>query len=179
MENGEFNLQPFLTGNLISLRPLLEADFDRLYECASDPEIWSQHPQPNRYKRGVFRKFFDEAMVSKGALAVIDLEQNKIIGSSRYYNLNHQEKHLTIGYTFLERTYWGGKYNRELKKLMMEHAFKVFDSIRFEIGANNMRSRNSIEKIGASLLKNEILHDQNYVIYKMDKGHFLQLFSRS
>ena len=47
----EFDLQPLLKGNLIEVRPLTKEDFDALFAAASDPLIWKQHPENDRYKR--------------------------------------------------------------------------------------------------------------------------------
>src|SRR4030095_5126596 len=58
----EFDLQPVLRGSLVELRPLLRSDFDALFAAASDPLLWEQHPEPERYKREVFERFFDTAM---------------------------------------------------------------------------------------------------------------------
>ena len=57
-----FELQPRLTGKLIELRPLTRDDFDALYSAASDPLIWEQHPESDRYTRPVFQKYFDGAI---------------------------------------------------------------------------------------------------------------------
>lgn len=51
----------------VLLLPLEETDFDNLYEVASDKKIWEQHPCKDRWKREVFKIFFDEAILSKGA----------------------------------------------------------------------------------------------------------------
>ena len=80
----QFDLQPTLTGKLIELRPLRPSDFDALFAAATDPLIWEQHPENTRYKKEVFQTYFDGAMESKGAFAVIDRKSGKIIGSSRY-----------------------------------------------------------------------------------------------
>src|SRR6266568_1905515 len=53
-----FDLQPFLRGDLLELRPLQPEDFPELYAVASDPLIWEQHPASDRYKEDVFRGFF-------------------------------------------------------------------------------------------------------------------------
>src|ERR1700758_571282 len=111
---SEFELQPTLEGDLLRLRPLASTDFDALFAAASDPLIWEQHPENDRYKREVFRRFFDGAIESKGAFAVIARKTGRIIGSSRYCNLNPLENEVEIGWTFLERAFWGGSYNREL-----------------------------------------------------------------
>lgn len=148
----EFDLQPSLTGSLIKLRPLQRDDFDTLFEAASDPLIWEQHPESDRYKREVFQRFFDGAIESKGAFAVIDLKSGRIIGSSRYCKYNPAEREVEIGFTFLERAFWGGSYNRELKSLMIDHAFRFVDRVLFVVGENNLRSQKALQKIGAKFL---------------------------
>jgi len=171
---GKVELQPSLKGDLIELRPIREEDFDELFECAADPKIWEQHPQKDRYKLDVFEKFFQGAIDSKGGLVIIDCVTKKIIGSSRYYNWDAATKHITIGYTFLRREYWGGKFNRELKTLMITHAFQFADEVFFEIGVNNLRSRKAIEKIGAELAGSAELDQKPHVVYKIDPRHFRQ-----
>src|SRR5437870_10587030 len=111
-----FDLQPSLTGSLVQLRPLELEDFPALFVAASDPLIWEQHPEPDRYKREVFQRYFDGAIASKGALAIIDRRTGRIIGSSRYCNLQ-PGREVEIGWTFLEREFWGGRHNGELKAL--------------------------------------------------------------
>src|SRR5262245_22166766 len=143
-----FDLQPTLTGELLELRPLGSGDFDALYAVASDPDIWEQHPVRDRYKEDVFKSFFREALESGGAFVVIDRENGRIIGSSRYYGYDAVRREIEIGWTFLARRYWGGIYNRELKKLMLRHAFRFVDRVIFLVGPQNFRSQRAMEKIG-------------------------------
>jgi N-acetyltransferase len=88
MEKKVIDLQPTLAGDLIELRPLRPDDFDALFSAAGDPLIWEQHPESDRYQRDIFQKYFDGALESKGAVAIIDCKSGRIIGSSRYCNLN-------------------------------------------------------------------------------------------
>jgi len=148
-----FDLQPTLTGKLLELRPLKRDDFDDLFRAASDPLIWEQHPERDRYKREVFQLYFDSAIESRGAFVVIDRKTEKIIGSSRYHDLKLEESEVEIGYTFLERAYWGGDYNGEMKRLMLDHAFKYVERVVFVVGDNNLRSQKALEKIGARFRK--------------------------
>jgi RimJ/RimL family protein N-acetyltransferase len=143
-----FELQPTLTGTLLELRPLRPEDFDDLYAVASDPAIWEQHPSSDRYKEDVFKDFFREAMESGGAFAVIDRATGRMIGSSRYYGYDEQGSEIEIGWTFLACAYWGGVYNREMKELMLRHAFRFVSSVVFFVGPTNWRSQRAIEKIG-------------------------------
>src|SRR5438094_5456668 len=149
----EFELQPTLRGELIELRPLKPQDFEALFKAASDPLIWEQHPDSDRYKREIFQKYFEGAIESGGAFAVVERKTRRIIGSSRYCNLKPAEGEVEIGWTFLERAFWGGAFNRELKSLMLNHAFRFVDRVVFVVGEKNFRSQKALAKIGASFLK--------------------------
>jgi RimJ/RimL family protein N-acetyltransferase len=149
----EFDLQPILKGTLIELRPLTSTDFDGLFGAARDPLIWEQHPESDRYKRENFQRYFDGAIESRGAFAIIERKSGRIIGSSRYCNLNAAEREVEIGWTFLERAFWGGSHNRELKSLMLDHAFRFVDRVVFVVGENNLRSQKALQKIGARFLR--------------------------
>ncbi|MGH7490668.1 MAG: GNAT family N-acetyltransferase, partial [bacterium] len=54
-----------------------------------------------------------------------------------------------IGWTFLTRSHWGGEYNREMKRLMLAHAFRFVRRVVFLIHPQNVRSQRSVEKLGA------------------------------
>jgi RimJ/RimL family protein N-acetyltransferase len=144
-----FDFQPHLKGKLIELRPLRPEDWDDLFVVASDPLIWEQHPESNRYEKDVFKVFFREALESCGAFVVIDNKIQQIIGSTRFYGYDPEKSEIEIGWTFLARKYWGGQYNREMKSLMLNHAFKFVENVVFLIGEKNIRSQKAIEKIGA------------------------------
>src|SRR5947208_7458818 len=143
-----FDLQPILNGELIKLRPLRAEDFRDLYAVAADPLIWEQHPMSDRYKEEVFKAFFREAMESGGALIAVDSKDGRIIGSSRFYGYDKEKSEIEIGWTFLARSHWGGIYNKEMKRLMLRHAFQFVNSVIFVIGPRNLRSQKAIEKIG-------------------------------
>jgi len=150
-ETHKFNSQPTLIGSSVTLRPLLASDFESLYTAASDPLIWEQHPDPLRYQRDAFEnRFFAPGLKEGCAFVVIENQSHQIIGSSRYYDIDPEKSELAIGYTFLARPYWGGQINGEMKSLMLDHAFHWAKLVWFHIGAQNMRSRKAVEKIGAS-----------------------------
>jgi RimJ/RimL family protein N-acetyltransferase len=142
------NLQPSLENDIIKLVPISENDFDELFQVAADAAIWEQHPIKDRYKREVFQNFFNSAIASKGAFLVYDKIENKLIGSSRYYEYQPENKSIVIGFTFIAKEYWGKNYNRNLKALMLNYAFEFVDEVIFHIGANNIRSQKAIENIG-------------------------------
>ena len=144
-----FDLQPHLRGELIELRPLAPDDWEELFAVASDSLIWEQHPESDRHKEEVFRVFFKEALESGGAFAVIDNRIPHIIGSTRFYGYDPKKSEIEIGWTFLARKYWGGHYNREMKELLLDHAFKFVENVVFYVGQQNFRSQKAMEKIGA------------------------------
>jgi len=143
-----FDLQPVLKGEILELRPLRAEDFHDLYAVASDPLIWEQHPVKDRYKEEVFQGFFREALESGGALIAIDSKDGQFIGSSRFHGYDQEKSEIEIGWTFLARSHWGGIYNREMKQLMLLHAFQFVHSVVFLVGPQNLRSQKAIEKIG-------------------------------
>ena len=145
-----FDLQPHLKGELIELRPLTPEDWDDLFAVASDPLIWEQHPESDRYKEDVFRVFFREALECGGAFVVIDAKTQQIIGSTRFFGYDPEKSEIEIGWTFLARKYWSGPHNREMKQLMLAHAFKFVESVVFYVGEKNFRSQKAMEKIGAT-----------------------------
>jgi N-acetyltransferase len=143
-----FDFQPTLKGELLELRPLRAEDFHDLYAVALDPLIWEQHPLRDRYKEEVFKGFFREALESGAALIAIDSKDGQVIGSSRFHGYDEETSEIEIGWTFLARSHWGGAYNREMKRLMLQHAFKFVKCVIFLIGPQNVRSQRAIEKIG-------------------------------
>jgi RimJ/RimL family protein N-acetyltransferase len=143
-----FDLQPVLRGELLELRPLRATEFDDLFAVAADPLIWEQHPNSDRHEEAVFRIFFREALESGGALVARDTRDGRIIGSSRFHGYDRERSEIEIGWTFLARSHWGGRYNGEMKRLMLDHAFGFVDRVIFLVGVKNLRSRRAVEKIG-------------------------------
>ena len=143
-----FELQPRLVGELIEIRPLQPQDWQDLFTVASDPLIWEQHPARDRFQEKVFRAFFAEALETGSAFVVLDRESGRIIGSSRFFGFDFEQSLVEIGWTFLARDYWGGAYNGELKRLMLDHAFRFVARVVFVIGVKNLRSQKALEKIG-------------------------------
>jgi RimJ/RimL family protein N-acetyltransferase len=143
-----FDRQPVLRGALVELRPLRPQDYGDLYAVAADPLVWEQHPARDRHEPAVFQEFFREALASGGALIVLDASTRRVIGSSRFHGHDEATSEVEIGWTFLARSHWGGAYNGELKRLMLQHAFRFVDTVVFFVSPGNLRSRRAVEKIG-------------------------------
>lgn len=141
---------PVMEGHRVVLRPLRVEDSAALYKAASDPLIWQQHPDPLRYQRERFESsYLAGALACGSALLVLDKNTGEVLGCSRYYEWDPLASEVAIGFTFIVRSHWGGGTNGELKKLMMDFAFRHVKKIWFHIGTDNWRSRKGTEKIGA------------------------------
>ena len=145
-------LQPTLENELVRIRPLESKDLEPLYEVAKDPKIWEQHPS-KRYLRAEFKNFFTESIESKGGLTILDKVTNKIIGSSRFKKVEGFKNGIEIGWTFLSRSNWGGKYNKTVKDLMIDHAFKYVDNIIVYVEIINVRSQKAVEKLNGKKIE--------------------------
>lgn len=172
-----FDLQPVLQNETITLRPLREDEFEALYAVASDPLIWEQHPNKDRYKREVFANYFDGALKSKGAFMIIDNKTGQPIGSSRYYDLFEDKSSVAIGYTFFARSHWGTPTNRTVKTLMLGHAFQFVDEVIFHVGEHNFRSQKAMEKLGAEKIDEIVMAyygepDRRNFVYRITKAKF-------
>lgn len=150
-----FSVQPVLENEEFQLIPLQQGDFESLYEVASDPEVWEQHPNKDRYQREVFENFFRGAIESKGAFKIIEKATGDVLGSSRYYNFDENDNHIFIGYTFYGTKSWGKGVNPKVKKMMLDYIFQYVDKVHFHIGKENFRSQKALEKLGGIKIAEE------------------------
>jgi N-acetyltransferase len=171
--------QPTLESERLLIRPLREGDFDDLYAVASDRELWALHPVTTRYQEPIFRALFAESLASGGALVVIDKATSKIIGSSRFSMPDANSGRAEIGWSYLARNYWGGAWNREVKQILLGHAFGFVDVVCFRVGEGNLRSRRAMEKIGGKFsaatesVKMADGTQVTHVIYEITKADFI------
>jgi RimJ/RimL family protein N-acetyltransferase len=140
---------PLLKNDLIIAAALEPRDLEGLYAAASDPLIWEQHPNKNRWQRNAFENYFEGAILSQGAFLVTDAKTGEVIGSSRYSDFFPETNTVSIGYTFFIRRCWGKGYNYALKHAMLGYIFQFVDEVTFYVGAVNKRSQVSIERFGA------------------------------
>ena len=157
----KFNLQPeVLENDIIKLIPMQESHFEELHKAASDPLIWEQYPIKDRYKLENFKPFFNGAINSKGAFLILDKATNEVMGTSRFYDYNAEKSSVAIGFTFITRKFWGGPYNKALKKLMIDYAFESLNSVIFHVAETNFRSQKAVLKLGAEKI-NEVTFNMN------------------
>src|ERR1700726_3056492 len=170
------DFQPTLTGPTVIVRPISVADWPGLFAAGSDPEIWKVHPLPNRYTEPEFWTYFDSAVASKMAFVFVDRATGRLIGSSRYYGYEPERSEIEIGWTFVVREFWGGATNREVKRLMLDHAFGFVDTVIFWVGEKNWRSQGAMKKIGGvkreGLFTREATGGTPYVIFEIEKSRY-------
>jgi RimJ/RimL family protein N-acetyltransferase len=83
-------------------------------------------------------------------LIAIDSKGGQVIGSSRFHGYDKEKSEIEIGWTFLARSHWGGIYNRELKQLMLRHAFEFVNSVIFLVGLQKFALAEGYGKIRRS-----------------------------
>lgn len=163
----------------ILLKPLTKEDFEILYEVASDPEVWAMHPNKDRYKREVFKTFFEGAIETEAAYLIIDSETKQVLGSTRFYDFDESDNSIHIGYTFYGTQFWGKGFNLKVKKGMLDYIFQFVDTVKFHIGAENFRSQSAIQKLGATKIKElEVAYHGEPVrlnyLYQINKSDWLK-----
>ena len=123
------DIRPKLETEEVILYPLQENDFDDLYAVASDPKIWEQHPNKDRWKKEIFHTFFEGAIQSEGAFKIVDKATGNTIGSSRYYDYNEADNSIFIGYTFYAASCWGTGINKMVKTMMLDYIFQFVSKV--------------------------------------------------
>ena len=158
-----------LETNAFSLEQTTSSDFDPLYEVASNPVVWEQHPEKDRWRRPIFSAFFRGAVENDlGCFTVRDKTAGVVIGSTRFYSHDASGGAVRLGYTFLSPAYWGSGANQETKEVLLEYAFTIVEKVYFDIGKENFRSRKAVEKLGAV----ECASDDEKVVYGLDTDAF-------
>ncbi|KAB1231227.1 GNAT family N-acetyltransferase [Chryseobacterium viscerum] len=173
-----FSIQPVLENEEFQLIPLQQGDFESLYEVASDPKVWEQHPNKDRYQKEVFKNFFTGAMESGGAFKIIEKATGDVLGSSRYYDFDEEDNHIFIGYTFYGTKSWGKGINPQVKKLMLDYIFQFVDKTHFHIGKENFRSQKALERLGGQkIAEEEVAYfaepTRTNFVYEIKKGDWV------
>lgn len=175
-----FEYQPDLVGELVRLRPLAAEDAAALFALAADPLLWALHPEPERGTEAGFRDYFDAELASGGALAATEKASGAMIGMIRYSPPSVEAGEVEIGGAFIGRRYWGGPHSREIKRMMLAHAFRFVDAVIFRTGEHNLRARRDVEKMGARLNGRDLTatfgsRTVRFVFYRLERAAFERL----
>jgi len=144
-----------LTGSKVILEPLSLEHLDGLISAVKDGELWklwfTSIPAPEKAEEYI--KTALDMRENAGAMPFIvrDRESNKIIGCTRYFNVDEVNQRLEIGYTWYSESYQRTAANTECKYLLLSHAFEKLEAIAVEFRTHwhNHKSRAAIARLGA------------------------------
>jgi N-acetyltransferase len=155
-----------LEGRTVRLEPLSLAHHAQLCEAGLDFELWHWTTQNIRTPQDM-RAYIEQALTEQARgtslpFGTIDRASGKVIGSTRYLNIDVSNLRVEIGATWLAKNWQRTAANTEAKYLMLRHAFEEFGCIRVELKTDslNQRSRDSILRLGAKeegTLRNHML----------------------
>lgn len=157
-----------LDGQLVQLITLNKDHFSELESLAKDKRIWQHYvydgSDTNRL-RAVLKTALTDMLNGTQLPFVIYLKlEKRLIGSTRFMDIQPLNRKLEIGSTWLHPDYWGSEVNLECKLLMLTYCFEKAGALRvqFKTDENNIRSRKAIEKIGGKfegILRHDMLRD--------------------
>ncbi|MEE9327707.1 MAG: GNAT family protein [Cocleimonas sp.] len=161
-----------LKGKVVNLEPMTLDHAIELGKVSNDGELWKLWytgiPSPETaesYVKVAMKMFADKVAMP---FIVRETKQGKIIGSTRFCNIDEQNKRAEIGYTWYAKSYQRTSVNTECKLLLLTHAFEQLDSIAVEFRTHwhNLASRRAIERLGAKqdgvLRNHQKTSDGNY-----------------
>ncbi|MFF2480292.1 GNAT family N-acetyltransferase [Paenibacillus sp. NPDC058071] len=177
-----------LKGTRAGLYPMEEEHAERLLEAGQDPAIWNVFMEPLQTIEDVLR-YIRKAKQQEAAgtclpFVIADLNDNRIVGSTRFFDLSVHDRGLEIGHTWLHPSVWRTRINTECKYLLLRDAFERLDMLRVQLKADsrNARSLAAIERLGAvkeGVLRNHrVLHDgyvRDTVMYSITKQEWPQV----
>jgi len=160
LPDGIVRLVPMTTDHAEALWAILDADL----------ELWRYMTVPRPDSLQATRTWILEALEAQRAghevpFSVIDRRTNRVVGSTRYMDIQRQNRSLEIGFTFYERASRRTAVNTECKLLLLRHAFGELGAVRAQLkcDARNEPSRAAIARLGASfegiLRKHRVLPD--------------------
>lgn len=143
-----------LEGTHVELIPLEKEHFEELYAAAADKDLWTLIPTDGSDK-AIFYKNYKLALSERDngnqyPFVIRHKETQKLIGSTRFFEIYPSDKKLEIGWTWITKEFWGSFVNLECKLLLLTYCFEVLKTNRVQLKTkdDNLRSRKAIEKIG-------------------------------
>jgi len=150
------NVEPVtLEGEAVRLVPLEIEHLENLYEAGADNSLWLWTTNIVKSKDDM-RRYIETALDElkrKVSLpfATVEKSTNRIVGSTRFGNIDEKNRRAEIGWTWINPTWQRTAVNTEAKLLMLTHAFEIWRCVRVELktDALNEKSRNAILRLGA------------------------------
>jgi len=144
-----------LDGKLVRLEPLRFEHLEALCAVGLEKSMWTLTANVME-NAGDMRHYVEialEEFEQKTSLPFVTIEKssNKIVGSTRFGNIDRKNLRTEIGWTWINPEWQRTFVNTEAKLLMLAHAFEIWECVRveFKTDALNEKSRNAILRIGA------------------------------
>ena len=151
----DFKEEYILENDVVRLQPLQSTDYEKLVEFSiNEPELWSFNANspdsPENLKKYIDRTLLQKERQVEYPFIVFDKVKHKIAGSTRFYNINLEAKHLEIGFTWYGKEFQGTSLNKNCKFLLLEFAFEkmLMERVGFRANNLNVRSINAMKSIG-------------------------------
>lgn len=157
-----------LQGRIVELRPLRKEHFTELIKLSKDKRIWEfyifEGSNTEKFSSALELAITEKEKGNQFPYIIYHKSENKIIGSTRFLDLQPEHKKLEIGWTWMHPDYWGSEVNKECKSLLLILCFEYLNVVRVQLKTdeNNIRSRKAIEKLGAKfecILRNDMIRD--------------------
>ena len=148
-------IQNQLDGHNIQLKSLKPKHKKELIAIAQNELIWRFNQPVNMPLKSFIDSYIDSMFSShqNDSFVYVVLNNNQIIGSTRFYEASEKDKRLCIGFTWYCPTVWGTHVNPEAKYLLLNHAFKDLhmNRVGFHVDSRNARSISAMLRLGANL----------------------------
>ncbi|HLX28589.1 MAG TPA: GNAT family protein [Casimicrobiaceae bacterium] len=175
-----------LRGRYATVEPLARSNEEGIRAAAADGELWrlwyTSVPAPDKTSH-----WLDLALdmrEKQGAMPFVvrDNASGDVIGSTRYFNVDAQNRRLEIGHTWYAKRAQRTAINTECKLLLLTHAFETLHCIAVEFRTHwfNHASRAAIARLGAKqdgVLRNHLLlpdgSRRDTVVFSIIDGEWL------
>jgi N-acetyltransferase len=144
-----------LEGNLVRLEPLSMEHYSALAEIAFNPQMW-RWMSDRMESEDDLRRYIQAGVDAEAAgiampWATRSKKDNRIIGSTRFADIQTLHRTLEIGWTWMHPDYQRSGINVEAKYLQLRHAFEVMEARRvaFKTHHQNLKSQTAIQALGA------------------------------
>lgn len=174
-----------LTTDRLTLRPLSLGDVPALAAAASDGSLWEKTtttvPQADGFEAYVRTALHNQAAGTQLPFATVVNDGKRVVGSTRYMNIDAANDRLEIGTTWIARSWQRSFVNTHAKFLMLRHAFEALGcmAVEFRTHVRNDQSRAAIERLGAKqdgILRSHMImpdgHVRDTVVYSILKAEW-------
>lgn len=152
MANDDWRQPPTLRGSRVLLRPTVPDDAAALALAHDDPNILEFFPFGVESAPPTAETLAHALGSGRQTLTVVDVRDDRVVGTTSLYNMSELHGRVTIGYTWFATTVRGSACNPESKLLLLDHVFDTLGAVRAEFNVDdaNTRSRRAVTGIGAA-----------------------------